>query len=346
MSSKPLVSVIILNFNGKGFLETCLSSVLDSDYPEFEVIFIDNGSTDGSVEFVERRFGDDPRLRIVRKSRNVGVTRGLNSGIGLSKGEYTALLNNDTKVHQGWLKELVAVLESDRSVGAAQCKLLSFDYPDKIDSAGCVMDAHGCVMERGRVSFDFREEDRGQYDQVEEIFSAGCPASLVRRSVLKQVGLFDPEFFAGYEDADLSWRIRLGGYRIVLVPKAVVYHKRGLTSSQGALSHDVMWHFSKNRMAMLIKNYSLKKLTRVIPPVLAIYLLQFTNFLRFGAIAALIPLRALFWNVKELRYLLRQRHLVQRKIRRVPDSVILKAMKRGCITVQYYLQPYLFGSLR
>lgn len=335
------MSVIILNYNGRSFLEPCLDSVLGSDYPNFEVIFVDNGSTDGSVELVRELYGADPRVEILVKSENVGVTRGLNAGIERGKGEYVVFLNNDTKVEPGWLGMLVEKLEGDRCVGAAQCKLLAYEDPRRIDSAGCVIDAHGCAVERGRVRFDLGEVDRGQYDRVEEIFSAGCPASIVRGYVLSEVGPFDPEFFAGYEDADLSWRIRLRGYKIVLVPQAVVYHRRGATSSRRVLGRDIAWHFSKNRIAMLIKNYSLRNLLRVMPFVLSLYSLVSLYLLRFGLEMFVVPLRAVLWNMRELRYLLRQRYVVQKRIRRVRDDEVSRMMSKRCILVQYYLQPFL-----
>lgn len=346
LNRQPLVSVIILNYNGRKLLKPCLSSVLNSNYPNLEIIFVDNGSTDGSVEFVKELTRDYPRLKIIQNPKNLGVTEGLNIGIREANGKYIVFLNNDTEVEPRWLSELVKVLESDENVGAAQCKLLLHEDPHRIDSAGCIIDIYGYTTEKGRFgleNYSYCEVDKGQYDKLEEIFSAGCPASIVRRSVLDEVGLFDPKFFAGYEDADLSWRIRLMGYKIVLAPKAVVYHKRGMTSSGKELRQKVSFNFSKNRIAMLIKNYSFRTLIKVLPIAVS---LHFLSSLAWAIIEkdgelAITPFKAFLWNIKELRYLLHQREIVQKKIRRVSDDKILKSMSKKCILIQYYLKPYL-----
>ena len=140
MESLPQVSIIILNYNGIKFVERCLKSVLNTDYPLFEVIFVDNGSTDGSPELVQKLFGEDKRLRIILNKENLGFTGGNNVGIKMSKGEYIVLLNNDTEVPSDWLRQLVLVMEKRRDIGMAQPAILYMDMDHTIQTLGNYID--------------------------------------------------------------------------------------------------------------------------------------------------------------------------------------------------------------
>jgi len=340
----PLVSIVIVNYNGEEVLETCLRSVFDSDYPNFEVIFVDNASTDGSVKLVKEKFGSDSRLIIILNNKNLGLSEGNNIGIMHAKGEFIVILNNDTEVDRNWLRELIRVMELDPTIGAAQCKLLRMDDRKRIDSAGVIMDAHGCAMGRGRIHSLLEigkassEIDKGQWDRIEEIFAALGNSSIFRRTVLYEVGLFDPKFFVGYEDVDISWRIRLRNYKIVFAPNAIVYHKGTATISGKGLRWIVKWHFSKNRIAMLIKNYSFRNLVKVMLIIIPVYFLLI--LFSFNTRASIAYFKGLAWNVKELNYLVQQRKIVQ-KSRRVSDDEISRLFSKKCISIQYILKPYL-----
>jgi GT2 family glycosyltransferase len=179
-----MISIVILNFNGKKFLDECLSSVLKSNYPDFEVIFVDNASTDGSVEFVQSNFRGYSNLRIIRNNRNLGFAEGNNVGAKVAKGEYVVFLNVDTKVDPNWLKELVTAMESDESIGAAQSKLLQFDGRT-IDSAGDFINFYGFGWMRGH-----GEIDRGQFNKIDEIFSARGAAMIVRKKSFRRSWIF------------------------------------------------------------------------------------------------------------------------------------------------------------
>jgi len=327
-SRLPLVSLVVSNYNGWKFhlLEHCLRSVLSINYPNFEVILVDNASDDGSVEFSRSLFGQDPHLKIVANSENV-YSQGLNEGIAKCKGEYVVFFNNDITVDPEYLGELIKVLEKDKSIGLAQGKLLSESNPEKIDCVGETMDIYGNPATLGR-----GEKDGGGYDRIVEILSASGSASIARRSVLDEVGLFDPKFFIGYEDMDLSLRIWLRGYRVVYIPKAIVYHKRTATDSASEIRVKVKYHFNKNRIATLLKNYSGRSLLIALPIILLLYFSAFTYELvvRRDIKWAIPRLTALLWNMKEIRYVLSQRRVVQKHLRRVSDNKILRLMsKRG-----------------
>jgi len=319
----PLVSVIILNFNGKEFLERCLKSVLDTDYPHFEVIFVDNASTDGSVDFVKEKFGKNPHLKIIQNTENLGFDEGNNVGVRATSGAYIVFLNNDTEVNSQWLKELVKVMESDLGIGACQSKLLLLEDPTRFDCTGGLLDYYGFPYGKG----DF-QKDEGQYDRLKEIFHAKGAAMTVRRKVLEEVGLFDPKFIFYYEEVDLCWRIHLRGYKVVFVPKSIVLHV-GEKSTEKQPSPVKTFHATKNHMLILIKNYGCKKLLEYFPVIV---------FLRSAEVLlltikrhpelSLAKIRAFIWILMNFKYIWQERIRVQSFIRRVPDKEIMKVMEK------------------
>lgn len=220
----PKVLIIIVNWNRKDYLRDCLFSALSQDYDNFKVILIDNGSTDGSVEFVRNKY---PEVEIIAldknyefaKANNIGIKKALDEGA-----EFIALLNNDTRVEKNWLSELVKVMESNPKIGICASKMLKMDKPNILDSAGHVF-IDGIIRDRGS-----GELDRGQYDTKLEVVGGCAGAALYRREMLDQVGLFDEQFGFNYEDAELSWRAYKYGWKARYVPQAVVYHVRGGTT--------------------------------------------------------------------------------------------------------------------
>ena len=328
----PTVSVIILNFNGKEFVENCLKTVLDTDYPDFEVITVDNASTDGSIELIEKSFGTDSRVKIVRNKENLGASGGKNVGIKVAKGKYIALLDNDTKVDPSWLKELVKVMEADPKVGSAQSKLLQMDDPKYFDSAGDFMDYYGFTFCRGMGG-----EDKGQYDRVEEIFSARSAAMIIRRDVSKEVGMFDPKFFFGLVDVDLGWRVRLAGYEVVFVPKSIVYHKCTRTAR---ISYTLMYYNLKNCFAMLTKNYSFKNLVKYGS---ARILMEIGVAVRSLCLhkngRAIAVFRAILWNLVKFPHIWKQRLKVQHILRKVSDEYLMERVIKKPFT------PFIFNLL-
>lgn len=330
MRNPALFSVVVLNYNGGSIIEPCLSSVLKSDYPDFEVILVDNASTDGSVELAEKLFGSDPRLKVVRNSENLFYTGGNNAGINSAKGEYILILNNDTEIERDCLSELALALQ-DEKTGAAQPKILIHAEASVIDNTGGIIDPFGYTKGRGS-----RQIDAGQFDNDRDIFYAGGTAMALKRPILDKVGIFDPKFVAHWEDVDLSWRIRLAGYGIVFVPKAVIKHKVSKTITKFGNKHKISFHIRKNRIAGLIKNYNLVHLLRFLPFVVSLYLALFLKelFLDRKLVLAFTSISALLWNIKELPYLLRERSVVQKKIRVLPDREIMRHMYKKSIIME------------
>ncbi|NJD76620.1 MAG: glycosyltransferase family 2 protein [Candidatus Methanoperedens sp.] len=221
---KPTVSIIILNWNGKRYLETCLSSLLQQTYKDIEIIFVDNGSLDGSVEFVKSKY---PEIIILKHQKNLGFAMGINSGIMASSGKYIATINNDTEADKEWIKRLVSVMESNVRIGSCASKMLRYYERDIIDSVGIVVYQNGNAYDRGA-----QDKDVGQYSSQEEIFGACAGAALYRKEMLDEIGLFDKTYFAYFEDVDLSFRMHLFGWKCIYVPEAVVYHMHSATSKR------------------------------------------------------------------------------------------------------------------
>lgn len=328
MPTEPYITIIILNYNGMGFLEGCIESVLKSNYSNFEAILVDNASTDGSLGWAESIVSKDSRLRIIKSAKNLLFTGGNNLGIKHARGEYIIILNNDTEVERSWLKEIALVMQ-DESIGAAQPKILVYkSIPLRIDYAGGDLDRYGYAKGRHRGQIE-----RSVQDRIEEIFYAGGTAMILRSRILKEVGLFDHKFGAHWEDVDLSWRIRLRGYRIVLIPRAKVYHKGSKSMSKFMARHRVAWYVRKNRLAGLIKNYSALNLFKVLPVLTLIYFVLLIKelFLDRNIKLATSSILAVAWNIKELPYLLKERRFVQNRIRLVQDNDIVKQMQKECL---------------
>jgi len=238
-------SVVVLNHNGRRYLDACLEALEAQQLAGgFEVVVVDNGSDDGSVEHLRQRW---PQVRLIEAGRNLGFAAGNNLGIRQARGEYVVLLNNDTRVRPGWLEALVEAAERDPKVGAVTSKLVFMDRPGVIQNAGSLLLSDGSGGDRGT-----GEDDRGQYDREEEVFAACGGAALLRRSMLEDVGLLDETFFCYYEDTDLSWRMRLRGWRITYQPAAVVEHVHAATS--GEWSPFFTFHADRNRLFMIVKN--------------------------------------------------------------------------------------------
>lgn len=240
----PLVSVIIVNYNGRIFLQKCISSLLVQSYPAIEIILVDNGSSDDSIEYVKKEF---PSIRIIANKGNLGFAKGNNIGIKAANGELIATANNDTVVVSKWVEELVKAINSDENVGMCASKMLFMKNPELINSTGICISRSGACWDRGMF-----ESDKGQYESIGEVFGPCAGAAMYRKSMLDEIGLFDEDFYAYMEDADIAFRGRLAGWKCLYVPKAVVYHAHGATGGYGTDytiyygNRNIIWNSFKN----------------------------------------------------------------------------------------------------
>lgn len=336
--SNSLISIIIVNYNGKEYLLNCLEGVFASTYPDFEVIVVDNGSEDGSVAAAEKMYGPRPNFKVVALEKNFGPSYARNRGVEVSQGRYIAFLDNDTRPEPSWLEPLVGAMEKDSQIGACQCKILLMDEPEKIDYVGDYISNLGFLVQRapdGTV-------DEGQFDQPEEILSAKSAAMAIRREAFDQAGGFDEDYFIYVEETDLGWRVWLSGYKIVFVPQSVVYHKFGtsaiiLPDKQGFL---LKFHGTKNYIQTLFKNLGLVNLLKILPVHVGFWLGMAVLFIlkrRFKS--GWWILRGIFWNLSHSPYLLKKRRQVQRS-RIVSDAEIFpKIMRRKPFS--YFYQKFL-----
>ena len=217
----PSVSVVVVNWNRRDLLRLCLQSLSRQTLPPFEVIVVDNGSTDGSVEMIHQDF---PATRTILNHENRGFCGANNQGIDIVQGDFVALLNNDAEADPRWLETLAAVFRNEPKIGMAASKILVHSDPARIDKAGHLIFLDG--QNRGRGTGQL---DRGQFDLVEEvIWPDGC-AAMYRREMLNQIGGFDEDFFAYADDAELGLRARIAGWGCLYAPEARVFHHRGTT---------------------------------------------------------------------------------------------------------------------
>lgn len=237
-----LVSVVIPNWNGARFLPTCLDSLRAQTHPPLEVIVVDNGSQDGSVELLQRSY---PETRVIAWPENRGFAAAVNEGIRQARGEAVALLNNDTEADPEWLAELCRAAEAHPEAGSFASKLLLFDRREILHSAGDFYRTDGVPGNRG-----VWQEDLGQFDQETEVFGACAGAALYRKAMLAEIGLFDEGLGSYCEDVDLSFRAQLAGYRCLFVPQARVYHRLSATGGGPVAS----FYCGRNFIIVLAKN--------------------------------------------------------------------------------------------
>ena len=258
----PSVAIVILNWNGKKFLEQFLPSVLSSTYHDKRIVVADNGSTDESISFLQETY---PQVTILPSSCNEGFAKGYNRALKQVESDYYVLLNSDVEVTPGWIEPIIELMEANRSVGACQPKLLSFQNKKRFEYAGASggwLDHLGYPFMRGRV-FDYCEEDRGQYEEAAPCFWASGAALFVRSQVYHELGGLDEYFFAHQEEIDLCWRMQLAGYMVYVQPASVVYHLGGGTLPKGN-SRKVFLNF-RNNSIMLAKNLPLTRAIWTIP---------------------------------------------------------------------------------
>ena len=310
----PRVTVVVPNWNGERFLETCLSSLRRQSFENFEVVLADNGSTDGSVEFVAKNF---PEVRIVRLPENRGFSAAVNAGIKASSpaAEHVVLLNNDTEVDPGWLGALVEAADRHPEAGLFASKLVDFEDRRVLDGAGDALRKSGLPFRVGH-----GEIDRGQFDQETFVFSACAAAALYRSSLFREIGLFDEDFFSNCEDGDLSFRAQLAGYRCLYEPRSVVYHM-GSASTGGTRSTTNTRLGTQNSINLLVKNLPKSLILKALPHLLVGQLLRLVTALHFSGGLLRAYLAGLTGAWRMLPLMLKKRREIQAR-RRVSDAYV------------------------
>lgn len=236
-------SIIIPNWNGLHHLKVCLQALCKQQFEQFEVILVDNNSTDGSQKFVKENY---PEFQVIELKENQGFTGACNAGYAAAQGEIILLLNNDTEVEPEWLSAIVDAFQRYPEAGIIASKILLFDQRDHFHTAGDFYRINGIPGNRG-----VWQKDIGQYDQEEFIFGACGGAAAYRRSLIDDIGFLDENFYFSCEDVDISWRAQLAGWKVLYVPTAVVYHK--LKASGG--NKTASYYDGRNFLYLIWKNY-------------------------------------------------------------------------------------------
>ncbi len=314
-TKEPLVSVIVLNYNGRELLRKCLQSIFRTNYLNYEVIVVDNGSSDESGTMVERDF---PRSRLIRNQRNFGYSKGNNVGILSTTGEFVVLLNNDTTVHSEWLSELIKEAIKNKMC-FHQPKIL-ISGTNKINSAGNFIQLFGFAFPRG-----VGEVDTGEYDKTCEVSYASGACVLGSRMLVEDVGLLDECFFTFYEDVNWGWRTLMRGHKTVYVPSAVVYHEWGASWGRN-MSHEKFSLIERSRIASIFRNYSSKSLTIMLPGLAVAELFVFSYCLKSGFLRDKVNVYADLIRLRRLLAIQRREMQLRRK---VPDEYVFHYFSDG-----------------
>lgn len=318
MTHQPFISIVVLNYNGLQFCKDCFDSIRELTYPYYEVIMIDNLSTDDSVTYVRTHF---PEVRIIELDQNNGFAKGNNIGVHAARGKYLFFLNQDTVLEKDCLHELVQAIESDPNIGICGAKMMFWNEKQVINSTGLIINKICFCWDRG--SF---ECDLGQYDEDTEVVSVSGGAMLIRKDLFDKLGGFDAEYFMYYEDLDLGLRTWLTGYRVIFVPKAVIYHKM-------QYSYQKYYHFEyldhRNRLRTMLKNVSLKNLVWMLPLSVFNDVICIFSWLYLGKFMFIkYRLMALLWNIRMLPNTFYERRNIQ-KNRIISDNRLVKMMMPG-----------------
>ena len=294
-----MVRVIVLNWNGRRWLDPCLDALRRQTFRQFDVLVVDNGSSDGSVDLVRELF---PECQILALAGNVGFAAGNNAGAAGAETKYLAFLNNDTEAKPGWLGALVDAAEGDSSVGLVSSRLVFMERPDLVDSSG-----DGYLRCGGGFKHQ-HGQPAGETRGVREVFGACGAAFLIRRDLFERLGGFDPGFFMVYEDVDLSYRARLVGARCICALDAVVHHAG--SASLGRMSSAAVFYGQRNLEWTWIKNSPRRLLLRSLPSHVLYDVAGLAGYARAGQLGAWVRAKAA--AVIGLPSVWRKRRIVQR----------------------------------
>ncbi len=318
---EPLVSIIIVNYNGYDYLKENLDSLFNLEYQNFEIIFVDNNSQDNSVEFVKENYA---KVKILALDKNYGFAQGNNLAMAKVNGKYIILLNPDTCVEKNWLTEIIKVAQVSHKVGIVGCKMYHFSNRDILGFGGSTSDKFGTVSQ-----FGDRKKDKGFFNiQMKAFFITGA-CLLFKRELYEKIQLFDPSYFLYYEDVDFCWRAWICGYDVIYSPKPIIYHKADKPIKFEILNR-ILFYIERNRLRTILKNYELKNLLRILPNYFLkrlrfIFNTYFSNkklfYFRFFCL-----LRSILWNLINLRSMIKYRIKIQANRKR-DDNFIFNLME-------------------
>ena len=322
----PMVSIIMLNYNGKRFLDGCLSSLSRINYPKscYEVIMVDNGSLDGSVGYVRKNF---PWVKILVLNGNYGYTGGNNRGVDVAKGDFIVFLNNDTVVDKEWLMELVNVMLLDDKIAICGSKVIAMDNPHNVQYAGGFLNLVG-----GALFYPFHGQKlRHAFYLVGSIHGASF---LMKKVIFKKIGAFDESFFMYSDENDLCLRAWIQDYHVGYSPYSIVYHYGGGTAGtlnvkKSSILHERLksslriYYGNRNSIASVIKNFQIQNIFLGITFSYLYLLFQLILLLRIKSSEVKFLVKAGFWPIKNLKKIWKKRLIVQ-KGRKINDQTLIR----------------------
>lgn len=334
--TNPLISVIIVNWNGEKVIKDCLSSLFAQKYKNIEVIVVDNNSHDSSRDII-RSF---KKVLLIEHNVNSGFAEGNNIGFKTAKGEYILLLNSDVFVTENFLLLLLTSLQKNRKIGVVQPKVLYSGnalHNDKvINSIGAYYTNTGFLYYPGYG----KVHNLPLYNKNKKIFTAYGACMLIRREVIDSVGLFDGDFFMYFEETDFCMRVWMGGWEVVYISDASIYHKGGVSARKYG-TEKIYFHSFKNRINTYLKNLETKNLIKVLPFHISICVGISFIYLFQGKIQFFLAIhKAFLWNIQYLEKTRKKRHRIQKK-RTIPDSYLSSVT--GHPRASYYI--YLLRGL-
>ncbi len=327
-SKKNIISVVIVNYNGRTYLEACLDSVLKTQYDNFEIIVIDNGSSDSSQDYLRKISIEKPSIKCIFNQENFGPSKARNQGAAKAQGEFIAFIDNDTLVDPEWLKEAIKVFIAEPKIGACQCKLIIEGTDNLIDSIGEYLGQNGFLVQ---AVLPAEEKDLGQHNTINDIFAAKSAGMLVRKDLFIKIGGFDEDYFIYLEESDLCWRVWLAGYRVVLACNSIVYHKFGTSSVvlPDKINYLTKFHGTKNYITTLFKNPGLKNLLQMLPVHICIWIAVALIFFFKGQFKSTEWIfQGIFWNIKNFKKIIAKRASIQSQRVRSDKEIFPKIMKK------------------
>lgn len=321
--TKPVLSVIIPAFNVQKYLRPCLSSILACDYQDLEIIVVDNGSTDGTRDFLKKLARKTPKVRPVFLSKNFGPAKARNEGVKKALGKYLSFLDSDTVVDKNWAGAALNHFSRYPKEACLQSKLLLYNTKN-FDYAGEYLGLFGFLTPLAV----YAEKDRGQYDSPVPVLAAKSAGMFVGRAFFEEIGGFDEDYFMFLEDTDLGWRLWLGGFSVSFCPASIVFHRFSSTkkvTDKTFYRRLVRFHGTKNYIMTLVKNLSLPYLARILPVHICLWLGLAGYFALKGDFASAANIiKGIFWNIINIGKILRKRKRIQEKRKLTDEELFVK----------------------
>jgi len=318
-------SLVIVTYNGREYIDRCVKSIISSNIKNYEIIVVDNGSTDGTIPFLKESYGKNSFFKLIELDKNYGPAYARNKGVAAATGEYIGFLDNDTAVKPNWAVEAGNYFDKHPDVGIVQCKLLLLKEPNKIDYVGEYLGQNGFLVQETPAG----TIDAGQFNTVHEILAAKSAGMFIRKKAFEEAGGFDDDYFIYVEETDLGWRTRLLGYKAIYLPTSIVHHEFGTSTlilGKTKNNYNAKFHGTKNYILTLSKNLSFKNLFFILPVHITLWLgLACYSFVKRDFSVGSWIFKGIYWNIKNFRNTIKKRSIVQSR-RRITDDELFKVV--------------------